>query len=70
MAIVKITMKSPDCLYDATDDLSEEDTEKFNKIYDKWIEYGEYLTIEIDTEKETCIVVPNKKHKGFEPKYY
>ena len=25
----------------------------------KWFEYGEYLTVEIDTEAQTCIVVPN-----------
>lgn len=27
---------------------------------DKWFEWGEYLTVEIDTEAETCVVVPNK----------
>ena len=26
----------------------------------KWFEWGEYLTVEIDTEEETCTVVPNK----------
>jgi hypothetical protein len=26
----------------------------------KWFEYGEYLTVEIDTEAKTCVVVPNK----------
>ena len=24
-----------------------------------WFEYGEYLTVEVDTETETCTVVPN-----------
>jgi hypothetical protein len=24
----------------------------------KWFEYGEYLTVEIDTEARTCTVVP------------
>lgn len=24
----------------------------------KWFEYGEYLTVEIDTEAGTCVVVP------------
>jgi hypothetical protein len=24
----------------------------------KWFEYGEYLVVEIDTEAETCTVVP------------
>jgi hypothetical protein len=27
----------------------------------KWFEYGEYLTVEIDTEAKTCVVVPNKE---------
>lgn len=25
----------------------------------KWFRYGEYLTVEIDTESKTCVVVPN-----------
>ena len=32
----------------------------FEKNYDvckKWFEYGEYLTVEIDTEAKTCVVV-------------
>ena len=24
----------------------------------KWIEYGEYITVEIDTDANTCVVVP------------
>lgn len=24
----------------------------------RWFEHGEYLTVEIDTEAETCVVVP------------
>lgn len=26
----------------------------------KWFEYGEYLTVEIDTDAKTCTVVPVK----------
>jgi hypothetical protein len=26
----------------------------------KWFEYGEYLTVEIDTEAKICVVVPKK----------
>jgi hypothetical protein len=26
----------------------------------RWFEFGEYLTVEIDTEAKTCIVVPRK----------
>jgi hypothetical protein len=33
--------------------------EKLSEICKKWFEYSEYLTVEIDTEAETCVVVPN-----------
>jgi len=29
----------------------------------KWFEYGEYLTVEIDTDAQTCVVVPVGKEK-------
>lgn len=32
---------------------------KVAKICAKWFGFGEYLTVEIDTEKKTCTVVPN-----------
>lgn len=32
--------------------------EKASDVADKWFQYGEYLTVEIDTEKETIRVVP------------
>ena len=32
--------------------------EKALDVASKWFEYGEYLTVEIDTEKETIRVVP------------
>lgn len=25
-----------------------------------WFKYGEYLTVEVDTDAKTCVVVPNK----------
>lgn len=33
--------------------------EKAQEVASKWFEYGEYLTVEIDTEKETIRVVPS-----------
>lgn len=30
--------------------------EKIMELCGKWFEYGEYLTVEVDTEKETCVV--------------
>jgi len=32
--------------------------EAAQEVASKWFEYGEYLTVEIDTEKETIRVVP------------
>lgn len=33
---------------------------KISSLCSRWFEYGEYLTVEIDTEAETCTVVPNR----------
>lgn len=33
--------------------------EKITKLCSKWFEYSEYLTVEIDTDAETCAVVNN-----------
>jgi hypothetical protein len=30
---------------------------EFGRIAGKWLRYGEYLTVEIDTEARTCTVV-------------
>ena len=32
--------------------------EKVRDLASTWFEYGEYLTVEIDTEAKTCVVVP------------
>lgn len=34
---------------------------KFSKLCTQWFEHGEYLTVEIDTEAQTCVVVPVKE---------
>ena len=33
---------------------------KTQEVCAKWFEYGEYLTVEIDTDAGTCTVVPIK----------
>lgn len=38
--------------------LAESRSEKYGEIAQKWFEYGEYLTVEIDTDAKTCVVVP------------
>lgn len=72
----RITMKDPDCVYDAVQDamkdlkidgvsedemveLREKREEQTRDLCDKWFEYGEYLTVEVDTEAKTCTVIPN-----------
>ena len=32
--------------------------QKYLELCGKWFEYSEYLTVEVDTEAETCVVVP------------
>ena len=52
------------------DDLNDEELEtiKEKRINDltqkcsgKWFKWGEYLTVKIDTDLMTCVVVPNKE---------
>lgn len=52
----KVTLKDPDdseinAITDARKD-------KVNKALRNWVEYGEYITIEFDTEAGTATVVP------------
>jgi hypothetical protein len=66
--ILTLTFKTPDVLSDAIDnelqykEYEEEyeregEKEKLEKICHRWIQYGEYVTVEIDTEKRTAKVV-------------
>ncbi len=61
---VRITFKSPDSVWDAleeagitTDDLDSEVREPI----EKYIEYMEYVTIEIDLDTRKAIVLPVKR---------
>lgn len=38
--------------------LKEVKKEKLSDICGQWFEYGEYLTVEIDTVANTCTVIP------------
>lgn len=58
MSKIKISFKTPDAMFYAEEDMSEEDKVKFEAIAKKFIEYGECLTVEIDTDAGTCVVVP------------
>lgn len=62
---VRFTMKMPDPLDYATVDgadmstLSERDRRLVHKACEEWLEYGECLTLEVDTDERTCKVIPN-----------
>jgi hypothetical protein len=43
---------------DECDAIREMRCEKLREECSKWFEYGEYLTVEIDTDAGTCVVVP------------
>lgn len=69
----KVTMKDSDVLYDAINDALDEELidisedeaevlrdirmEKIQDITGEWFEYGEYLTVEINTEEHSIRVV-------------
>lgn len=35
--------------------------EELKSLCRTWLRYGEYLTVEIDTEAKTCVVMPVEK---------
>lgn len=71
--IFRVTMKDPDVLYDGIEealddelkDMPEDEAEaireirreKAQEVAGQWFTYGEYLTVEVDTELNTIRVV-------------
>lgn len=65
---VLITLKDPNCLYglykkigtltEEQEEAYEAQKKKLNDVLTRWFKYGEYLKVEVDTEAETCTVVP------------
>jgi hypothetical protein len=61
----RITMKSPDAvdtaLHDILEDISPENREETEELIthhiNRWFEYGEYLTVELDTDEGTATVI-------------
>jgi hypothetical protein len=51
---IRLTFKCPDVVDDALEDVPEEDRAAAEKACNKWVEYGEYLHVEIDTETGEC----------------
>jgi len=60
----RVTMKTPDALEQTIEEVEDQLTVRGKSISDvqdlceKWFKYGESLTVEIDTEAQTCVVVP------------
>lgn len=61
----RITLRDPDGISDAiyavrrSQDIREDvDLEEARLFIRKWVKHSEYLTVEIDTEASTCIVLP------------
>lgn len=42
---------------DELEHLAQERKEELSELMKKWFRYGEYLSVEIDTEKGTCTVL-------------
>lgn len=58
---VKESLKSVEGISDdEREALEEERTESVQGVMKRWFEYSEYLTVEVDTDAGTCVVVPNK----------
>lgn len=51
-------LRATDMGEDEYEDLVDSSRHKIKKIIEHWFEFGEYLTVEIDTEEMTCVVVP------------
>ncbi len=58
----RVTFKTPDALDYALDDFPyDESREEAKEVAKQFIEYGEYITVEFDTEAKTATVVPLRK---------
>jgi len=55
---LRLSFKCPDAVDTALEDIPEEEHAAAKKACAKWIEYGEYLNVEIDTETGECTAVP------------
>ena len=56
----QVTLKCPDALEQSFADVVACDSPEWNvvrKQCEKWFKYGELLTVEIDTEADTCTVL-------------
>jgi hypothetical protein len=55
---IHLAFKTPDAVDYGIEHLSEEDKEVAKEVIEKFVEYGECLNVEIDTDLKTCNVIP------------
>jgi len=55
--IFRISMKTPDAADRALEDMDEDEKYEASKLLEKFLKYGEYVTLEFDTETQTCKVL-------------
>ena len=62
MAKLRIYMKNPDsvsqAIMDAGVDQNEVDSSEFGPVIEKFVEYQEYITVELDTDTMEATVIP------------
>lgn len=56
---VNLTFKMPDAVYQALQDLSEEERDHAETVINKFVKWGEVVEIEVDIDAETAIVLPS-----------
>ena len=63
MAKIRITFKSPDSVWDSIKEAGIDPNEvrdsEFGKVINKFVDYMEYVTIELDSETDEATVVPS-----------
>lgn len=50
-------MEFPDLSKEEAKFAREDKLDEISEICKRWFKYGEYLTVEVDTEAKTCVVV-------------
>jgi len=60
-AVEREVAAMPDLDDDEREAIIEKRNEKVSDKCDRWFKYSEYLTVEIDTEAMTCVVVPEPR---------
>lgn len=58
----RVTFKTPDVVDNTIENLGVEPDEQeaiYKQVVSKWFKYGEYVTIEVDTNADTATVVEN-----------